>query len=503
MISGRGDGGPPSAGPPTGDAPGELLRAGARGALWQGMAQIVGKSVVLVATVVLARLLAPGEYGLVALALVLVSYAEAIADAGVAQALIYLPRSRESARAASACSLGAGVALVLLGVLAAPLIGDLFGRPDVIALVRLLSVSLLAAALAATPEALLRRDLLFQRLTVATVLRAVVTGGVSVVLAFAGYGAWSIAWGAVAGAATYAAAAWLLLPERPDVRFWRSARSDLRAVLGYGAPVASSSLLGRLIFDADYLIVGGVLGAEALGYYTLAFRIPELLIINFFYVLASVTFPLYARARSDPERLRRGYLLSIRVQALYGVSAGVGLAVVASALVPVIFGDKWAPAVSPLIALALYAACRSIGAGANEVYKALGRPGLAVKLSILRFAILVPALWFATRWGFAGVAWAQLCVAAVFLLLMQGLAAHVLELRWRELVVAVAPALLAGGVVAAVGLLFASVPLPQTVGLVLTVFAGVVAAGLAIVIAYPALLRELLSMISRGRADAP
>ena len=101
------------------------------------------------------------------------------------------------------------------------------------------------------------------------------------------------------------------------------------------------------------------------------------------------------------------------------------------------------------------------------------------------------------------MAWAQLCVAAVFLLLMQGLAAHVLELRWRELVVAVAPALLAGGVVAAVGLLFASVSLPQTVGLVLTVVAGVVAAGLAIVIAYPALLRELLGTISRGRDDAP
>lgn len=499
MFSGRGDGEQPTADSPSADPPGELLRAGARGALWQGLAQIVGKTVVLVATVVLARLLAPEEYGLVALALVLISYAEAIADAGVAQALIYLPRSRESSRAASACSLGAGVALVLAGVLAAPLIGEFFGRPDVTPLVRLLAVSLLAAAVAATPEALLRRDLLFQRLTVATVLRAVATGGVSVGLAFAGFGAWSIAWGAVAGAATYAGAAWLLLPSRPDVHFWRATRQDLRAVLAYGAPVASSSLLGRLIFDVDYLVVGGVLGAEALGYYTLAFRIPELLIINFFYVLASVTFPLYARARADPPRLRRGYLLSLRVQALYGVSAGVGLAVVASVLVPVVFGDKWTPAVAPLIALALYAACRSIGAGANEIYKALGRPGLAVKLSIIRFVTLVPVLWYSTRWGLAGVAWAQLVLAAVFLLLMQGLAAHILELRWREMVRAIAPALLAGSAVAVVGLLFALVSLPRALGLGLTVVAGVVAAGVAITIAYPALLRELLGLVVRRR----
>src|SRR4051812_11189397 len=152
---------PPPAGTPepaatrTGAA-GGLLRAGARGAAWMGMSQVLSKLTVALTTIVLARLLAPEEFGLVALSLVLIVYAEAVADAGVAQALIYLPRSRAVARAALLCSLVAGVALVTIVVAGAPLIASFFGRPDMTPLVRLLAFSLLTASLGAVPEALLR-----------------------------------------------------------------------------------------------------------------------------------------------------------------------------------------------------------------------------------------------------------------------------------------------------------------------------------------------------------
>src|SRR3954451_17698921 len=174
-----------------------LLRAGARGAAWLGAAQVLSKLTVALTTIVLARLLAPEEFGLVALSLVLIVYAEAVADAGVAQALIYLPRSRAVARAALLCSLVAGVALVTIVVAGAPLIASFFGRPDMTPLVRLLAFSLLTASLGAVPEALLRRELLFHRVSAGTVLRTLATGVVSVGLAFAGYGAWALAWGTV------------------------------------------------------------------------------------------------------------------------------------------------------------------------------------------------------------------------------------------------------------------------------------------------------------------
>src|SRR4051794_29186704 len=206
--------------------PTSLLRAGARGAAWLGAAQVASKLTVALTTIVLARLLVPEQFGLVALSLVLIVYADAVADAGVAQALIYLPRSRGSERAALLCSVLAGLGLVALGVAGAPLIASFFGRADMTPLVQLLACSLLASALAAVPEALLRRDLLFHRISAATVLQTVASGAVSIGLAFAGGGAWSLVWGTVIGKATYALMLWLFLEHRPDLALWRTRRRD-------------------------------------------------------------------------------------------------------------------------------------------------------------------------------------------------------------------------------------------------------------------------------------
>lgn len=479
-------------------AAGELARTGVRGAAWQGLAFASGKLIVLATTIVLARLLSPQEYGLVALALVLMSYAETIADAGVAQALVYLPRTGIIARSALLISVLLGLALASAAVLAAPLIARLFNLPDVAPLVQVLGLSVLATSCGAVPEALLRRDLLFKQLTAAPVIRAATMGTITLLLAFGGHGAWSLAVGTAAGSVAYAATCWFLVRGRAPWQIWRVGKDALRANMKYGAPVAGSNLLARLIFDVDYLIIGLLLGAQALGFYTLAFRLPEALILNIFFVLSTVLFPLYAQVRSDPERLRDGYLKSVQIQSLYGVSAGVGLAVLAPILIPLLFGEKWMDAVLPLVFLALYAAARSLGAGANDVYKALGRPGLSIGISVVRIVILVPALLVATQWGIIGVACAQLVVAVLFACGMQAVAAKVIQIRARRLWRAVVPGLVCGAAVAVAGL--GTLALPRLGG-VMTV-ALVVVTGIALVYAilrlgFSSLHNELLHLARR------
>ncbi|XAS63706.1 lipopolysaccharide biosynthesis protein [Micrococcaceae bacterium Sec5.8] len=479
-------------------APGELARTGVRGAVWQGLAFAGGRIIVLVTTIVLARLLSPEEYGLVALALVLMGYAETIADAGVAQALVYLPRTGVIARSALLISAVLGFLLGLGAFLLAPLVAEIFSLPGVQPLVQVLGISVLATSLGAVPEALLRRDLQFRKLTAAPVIRAATMGTVTLSLAFTGHGAWSLAVGTAAGSVAYAATCWFLVGRAAPWQIWRVRKDALQANLKYGAPVAGSSMLARLIFDIDYLIIGLLLGAHALGYYTLAFRLPEALILNVFFVLSTVLFPLYAKVRSEPERLRSGYLTSVRIQSLYGVTTGVGLAVVAPVLVPLVFGEKWLDAVLPLVFLALYAAARSLGAGANDVYKAIGRPSLSIWVSLVRLVILLPVLLWATQWGIVGVACAQFVVAVLFACGMQLVAARVIELRTGELLRAMAPGLVCGVAVAVVGLGVLAAPVP---GEVLTL-ALVVPSAVAVVYAilrfgFRPLHDELVQLIRR------
>ncbi|MDQ0827973.1 lipopolysaccharide exporter [Arthrobacter sp. B2I5] len=477
-----------------------LARVGFRGAVWQGIALVSGKGIVLITTIVLARLLSPEEYGLVAAALVLMAYIETIADAGVAQALVYLPASPITARSALLVSVVLGALLTGLAILAAPWIGELFQLPEVAPLVRVLAIALLATALGAVPEALLRRDLQFKKLAVAPVLRALTTGTVSLVLAFAGYGAFSLAAGTASGSVAYAIACWFLVRQSAPWQIWRVAQDAIRATLKFGVPVAGSNLLARLIFDVDYLIIAVVLGAQALGYYTLAFRLPEALIINVFFVLSTVLFPLYTQVQDQRGRLRDGYLRGVRIQALYGMTAGVGLAVLAPVVVPLVFGSKWSDSVVPLVFLSLYAAARSLGAGANDVYKAIGRPGISIAFSSIRLAVLVPVLLFGSQWGIIGVAVAQMATAVLFAFGMQAVAAKVLGIAPKALLQAIFPALACSLIVAITGMGIFLLPylggLP-TAGLV--VATAVAAVYFILRFCFTSLHDELLVLLRRKR----
>jgi O-antigen/teichoic acid export membrane protein len=480
-----------------------LARAAVGGVAWQGLSYLGGKVLVLATTVVLARLLAPSDFGVVGLALVFIAYAEVVTDLGVAQALIYLPEKREANDAAFVVTLLFSSVLVGVAMLAAPTVAGFFRRPDVTSLFRVLSLSLLVGGIGQVPDALLRKGLLFRRRLIADVTRSAGQGVVSIALAAAGAGPWSIVYGYLAGGALWAAMAWALVSYRPGRRFWRVRWGQARQLLSYGVAVAGNALLLSLVFDIDYLIVGRKLGPSSLGHYTLGFRIPEMAIINVFYVLSAVAFPLFSLARGDMDRLRRGYLATIRLQAVYGVAAGVGMAAVAPMLVHVVFGPKWEPSIVPLQALALYAAFRSLGIGAVDVYKAIGRPGLAAALSFVRLAVLAPILLLAVRYGIDGVSWAQAAVAFVLAVSMQVVASRVLGLPPKALGGALFPAL-AAGAGTAVGALAVRLWMPggEPVRLAVAMVAGGLVGLAALQAVDPGFLKDLRGVLGSRRTAA-
>jgi lipopolysaccharide exporter len=479
---------------------GEFSRLAVGGVFWQGLAFMLGRGFTLVATVVLARLLTPDDFGLVALALVFITFAEYASDLGVSQALVYLPRKPRTSDAALAISIASGAVLCAAGVAAAPLVAGFFDEPEVAPMFQVLSGALLIGAVRQVPDALLRRELLFRKRATAEVSRAVAQGVVSIVLAAGGLGAWAIVWGYVAGSVAWCVAAWLLAGYRPSRQFWRVTGSDVRPLFGFGAPAAAQGLLASLIFDIDYVIVGKMLGSEALGSYTLAFRLPQLLIINVFFVLSAVAFPMFSRAREERGRLERGYLTSVRLQATYGVAAGVGLFLTAPLVVPVVFGDKWDAAIAPLEGLALYAAFRSLGAGAVDVYKGIGRPGLAAAVALGRFAVLVPALLVAAQYGIAEVAWTQAGLALAFAAGMQGVACRVVGLSLTQLVRALRPALIvAAGIILGTGPAVWWLPGPEGLRLAIALVGGAAAGFAALWIAAPEFLRDTRALLTRRK----
>jgi lipopolysaccharide exporter len=481
-----------------------LARAAAGGAAWQGLAYVLGKALTLGSTIVLARILIPEEFGLAGLALVFVTYAEVITDLGVSQAVVYFPEDRRTHDAALTLSLLWSGVLVLGAFLAAPMVAGFFDRPDVAPLFRVVALALLVGGLGSVPDALLRKRLRFRQRLVAVLGRVVVKGVLSIALAVAGLGAWALVWGFVAGEAAWMIAAWILAGYRPGPRFWRLRRETAAPLLRYGLPAAGSAILLALVFNVDYLIVGERLGARSLGFYTIAYRVPELLILQALWVVSAVAFPVFSLVREDPERLRRGFLTATRLETGYGMAAGVGLAVVAPMLVPVVFGPQWGASVAPLQAIALYAVFGSLTKSATDLYKGLGRPGLAVTVSLVRLILVVPALLWATRFGIEGVAWAQAGTAFVAAAIAQAVATRLVGVSAASFARALVPAAAVGaGVLLGAGAVRLWLPGGDAIRLAAAVAAGS-AGGIGLVLlADRTFVREVLGLVRRARRPAP
>ncbi|MFW6198925.1 MAG: oligosaccharide flippase family protein, partial [Acidobacteriota bacterium] len=308
-----------------------LGRRAARGVVWAAASVGAGKLVALVGLVVLARLLSPSDFGLVAFALVFITYVETLGDLGAGAALIYWPDRRDDAAQVSfLVNQVTGLAWFGLSWVAAPHVAAFFQTPEGASILRVMALGLPIKYLASTHDALLQRQIDFRARTAAELGFSLVKFAVAVLLAYRGFGAWSLVWGQLAGQAVSSAALWLLVPWRPRARI---PSELLGPMLRYGRGLVAVNVLAAVVHHADLVIVGRMLGARALGLYQVAGKIPEATITLLIWVSGKVLFPTLSRVHAEGGSLRRPYLEAIRYVSLLTLPAVVGLILLARPLV--------------------------------------------------------------------------------------------------------------------------------------------------------------------------
>jgi PST family polysaccharide transporter len=228
--------------------------------------------------------------------------------------------------------------------------------------------------------------------------------------------------------------------------------------------------LGTLLADVDYILVGGMLGAAALGLYTMAFRMPELLIMNLAQAVSTVAFPVAARLQSDMDALRSAYLKMQRYMLAILAPLGFGLYALTPTLVHMLFGEPWVPAIPVMQVLSIYMLLGGINHWPGVVYKAVGRPDILTRLSLVKLIMLVPVLWWcAANFGIVGVAWGHLAVRLIGIAIDMKVVAGFVGVGVWENVRALLPSLVSSGAMAAMlQVLFmftGDVPGPATLGI--------------------------------------
>jgi O-antigen/teichoic acid export membrane protein len=442
----------------------------ARGMVWAYGSYVGGRLLVLASTAVLARILTPDDFGLVALALTFMALLEAVKDLGLSQALVVQKPEELEERANTVFLAGVALGLLLSAIIAAisPLAERFFDQPELRGITAALGCNFFLRSLGATHYALAQKRLDFRTRTVAEFADVVVRGSVGIALAIAGLGAWALVIGYLAGTFTLDCVLWILVRWRPRLR---AGFRHLREMTRFGATLSGVDITNAIMSNVDYLFVGKVLGPVALGLYTLAYRLPELLMINLSVVASNVLFPAFTAV--DRDSLGRAFLISLRFTLMISLPIAVGMVILAKPIVLTLFGSQWADSAGAMRVLAIFGFAVSTSIPAGTAYKATGRAGVLLWLAAARLTLLITALAIFVDQGIVAAAACQAGVAFLF----EG-AGFIVASRLLALPVT---RILAVGIPSAVGAAAMAIPLlalDLLIGSsVATVLAGIVVGG--------------------------
>lgn len=404
---------------------------------WMVVGRLVTQGSRFLVSVILARLLSPEAFGVVAVAMTTIVALEIVKDLGTGAALIQ--RQQVDQRLLSSVfylNVVAGFVAAGLMAVGAPLIADFFATPDATTVVQAFSLVLAVGGLTQVHHALLRRRMRFGGVAAVEMVAALTNGVVSIVLALLGAGVWSMVWGNLAGTVTGSAVAWVASGWRPSRQLHRA---DLRAIAGFSLNTAAYNVTTFALENTDKILVGRWLGTAPLGVYTLAQRTISYPLESISKVLMQVLFPAFARAQDDNATLRKGYSRAVGAIAFVTLPVMVGAAVVAEPMVHAVLGEKWVGLIPLLWFMAPAGALGALVSAVNTIYSAKGRADWMFRWGLASGAVRLAAFAIGLQWDLQGLAIAYLVVMVVETPVGYAIVLRLIEMPLRAMARVLAP----------------------------------------------------------------
>ena len=393
---------PPTEGiPPSSPSSASLDASLVRGVAWVGAARWSTQALTWVATLVIARLLSPSDYGIFSMALLYLGLLALVTEFGLGAAIITIRNLSEGQIAQlNTVSVILGVVGFGLTCLAAFPLGYFFHSPELPAVLMVMALGFVISSFQSVPSALLQKDLRFKLISLIELAKTTSTAVVMVPLAFWGARYWTLVAGALVGSLVAA----ILTLARKRHSFAKPDWSELGHAIKYSWQVLIARVGWYGYSNSDFLVAGRVLGPTVLGYYTLAWNLATMPIDKVTTLVSSVTPGIYAAAQEDYSALKRYLLKPSEVLSLILFPAMAGLALVANDAVHVLLGAKWESAILPLQLLSIYACIRSIMPLFAQVLMVTGDSKFVMWTNVTSAIVFPTAFFFGSHWGAVGIA---------------------------------------------------------------------------------------------------
>ena len=484
--------------------PASLTQKTVSGAAWSGISRAVQQGLQLLSTMVLARLLGPSAYGLMAMASFFTNFLQQISDLGTGSAVIQREHLEE--RFLSSVfwlNVAAGSLAALIVWIISPWAVRIYREPELARVLAVLALSFPITGAGIVQQSLLIRAMEFRKLAVVEVGSSALSAVVGVVLAWKGAGVWSLVASSLTLTSASTILSWLFSGWWPRMApVWR----EIASIASFSLNLTGFVVVNYFARNAGHLIVGRVLGAAALGYYQMAYTTMLYPLQNVTGVLGRVLFSAFAQIQHDNERFRAGYLRSSAVIAAITFPMMLGIMVTASPLVSVILGAKWAPVAPLLLFLAPVGLFQSVASTVGQIFLAKGRTDWMFRLVLVFAPVQIAGYLAGSPWGIEGVAIGYAVANLVLAYPTFAVPFRLVGLRVSALLATLAPG-------AAIAFAMALVALGWRMGveflgaqprLVLstTVLVGIVAYGVLLLRFRPPVLTDLAQLLAHTRLPA-
>lgn len=418
-----------------------------RAFVWVSSARAVSQTFSWLISILLARVLLPSDFGLVALAWVVVGFLDLINELGVGAAIVQKKDlDTRDINAVFWLSLGTAALLYALVFVLAPSLAGFFGNEHLTMVIRLLAITVILAGFRTIPFNLLTKDLAFGKRSLAEFSSIVIGGCFSVTLALNGYGVWSLVTGTLAQHAVLTGIVFTMSAWKPE---WVFDLGRAKRLLTFGTSVMSSRVLWYTYISADSLIIGKVLGERLLGYYSMATQLSTLPVQKVTGIVNQVAFPVFSKLQEDPIGLKVYFLKITKFVALITFPTMVGLYLVSENLVRVLLTEKWLPSVEIFKLLCVIGLLKSIDAIIPNLLMAKGKPNLVVRFNLLCIVAMPAAFIIGAQYGIQGVGYAWLVTYPLISLYLYWHGLQETGTTWWEYSSTLAPAFVASLLMAA------------------------------------------------------
>lgn len=393
-----------------------------KGLSWSLVNTLAGRLGSFLAGIVIARIVAPEDFGVYAVALVVLNLLLSMNELGVSVALVRHPGSVAAiAPTVTTLAIATSAALFIASWFAAEPFAAAMGVPEATGIVRLMSVAVLIDGVASVPVALLTRAFMQAKRMQIDVIAFVVSTPVTILLAVSGQGAWSLAWGAIVGNLVTGVLSLAWAPARYRPGFDRAIAGRM---LRFGLPLAGASLLLLALVNVDFVVVGRILGTAELGLYLLAFNLSTWPMTLVTAAVRRVTTAMFARLHERGDG-RQGFREALYLVLALGALLSALLAAYADGIVTFLYGDRWAAAALAVPALVVLSLGRMLVELSYDYLVAVGRTVGNAWLHAAWLVAVVPALVLGATWfGIQGVAWAHALVVLVLVVPGIGILLH-------------------------------------------------------------------------------